>query len=240
MIPFALTADIHGNAWALRAVLEDIDRRGVEVIYDLGDSLCGPLAPAETADLLIERGIPSIRGNDDSALLETNDAALSASARFAIPRLAPRHLGWLRALPPTRRIVDMMLCHATPHSELDYLLEEVQPGAVELREPASIRALLGVVDVRLIACGHTHLPRLVRIAEHVTIVNPGSVGLPAYEADAPYLHAMQAGSPHARYAIVTGSRIEHIAVEYDHHAASACAARNDRPDWARWLRTGRA
>jgi predicted phosphodiesterase len=239
MTPVALTADIHGNAWALRAVLEDIDRRGVEVISDLGDSLCGPLAPAETADLLIERGIPSIRGNDDSALLETERAKLTASARFTIPRLSPRHLEWIRALPRTRRIVDVLLCHATPHSELDYLLEHVQPGVVELREPASIRALLGVVDARLIACGHTHVPRLATIDEHVTIVNPGSVGLPAYEAELPYPHAMQAGSPHARYAIIAGSHIEHVAVDYDHESAAASAARNSRPDWARWLRTGR-
>jgi predicted phosphodiesterase len=240
MIPFALTADIHGNVWALRAVLADIDRRGIEVVYDLGDSLCGPLAPAETADLLIERGVLSVRGNDDSALLEADDAALSASARFTIPRLTARQLEWIRALPRTRRVGDVLLCHATPHSELDYLLEDVQPGVVELRDAASIRGLLGVVDARLIACGHSHIPRLLRIEERVTIVNPGSVGLPAYTADSPYPHAMESGSPHARYAVVSGPDVEHIALEYDHSAAADCAARNGRPDWARWLRTGRA
>lgn len=240
MKPFAVTADIHGNVWALRAVLEDIGRRGIDIIYDLGDSLCGPLAPAESADLLIERGIPSLRGNDDSVLLEPMDSTESPSARFTIPRLTERHFEWLRSLPPTRRLDDVLLCHATPHSEVDYLLEEVQPGVVLLREPAAIRGLLGVIDARLIACGHTHVPRLVAIGDGVMVMNPGSVGLPSYRADAPYPHAMESGSPHARYAVVAGSRIEHVAVPYDDESAADCAARNGRHDWARWLRTGRA
>ena len=49
-------ADIHGNRWALEAVLQDIDRRGIQQIVNLGDHLTGPLDPAGTADLLIARG----------------------------------------------------------------------------------------------------------------------------------------------------------------------------------------
>jgi hypothetical protein len=55
---------------------------------------------------------------------------------------------------------------------------------------------------------------------------------------------MEAGSPHARYAIVTraGSnwQVEHHAVLYDWNAAAEIASSNHRPDWAYWLRTGRA
>lgn len=234
MNPFALIADVHGNAWALRAVLADIDRRGIGAIYDLGDSLRGPLLPAETCDIFLDRGIPSIRGNDDSALLAPSEATASARG------LAPRHFEWLRALPATRRVGDALLCHATPHSEFDYLLEEVAPNSVRLRETAEIRRLLGVVAAPLIACGHTHVPRLVSLGGGEIVVNPGSVGLPAYTADQPYPHVMEAGSPHARYAVVRGGSVEHLAVEYDWRAAAECAERNARPDWARWLATGRA
>jgi hypothetical protein len=76
------------------------------------------------------------------------------------------------------------------------------------------------------------------------LVNPGSVGLPAYADESPHPHAMEAGSPHARYAIVTRSgsnwHVEHHAVVYDWNAAAELASRNHRPDWAAWLRTGRA
>ena len=55
---------------------------------------------------------------------------------------------------------------------------------------------------------------------------------------------MEAGSPHARYVIVTRSgenwHVEHHAVTYDWEAAARLAEENRRPDWAAWLRTGRA
>jgi len=55
---------------------------------------------------------------------------------------------------------------------------------------------------------------------------------------------MEAGSPHARYAIVTRSddnwKVEHLAIAYDWESAARLAERNGRPDWAAWLRTGRA
>ena len=76
------------------------------------------------------------------------------------------------------------------------------------------------------------------------VVNPGSVGLPAYCYDSPRSHAMEAGSPHARYAIVdlddARCRVEQIAVPYDWETAARTAATNGRHDWATWLRTGRA
>jgi hypothetical protein len=69
-------------------------------------------------------------------------------------------------------------------------------------------------------------------------VNPGSVGLPAYDDELPVPHAMETGSPHARYAILDGDRIELRAIEYDVGAAVAAAKKNGRDDWARWLATG--
>lgn len=75
-------------------------------------------------------------------------------------------------------------------------------------------------------------------------MNPGSVGLPAYTGEAPHPHAMEAGSPHARYAILekeaAGWQVEHVSVVYDREEAARTAEGNGRPDWAGWLRTGRA
>ena len=74
-------------------------------------------------------------------------------------------------------------------------------------------------------------------------MNPGSIGLPAYDHSEPYPHVMEAGSPHARYALLTGRPawgVELITVEYDWERASRDAARAGRADWAHALRTGRA
>ena len=85
---------------------------------------------------------------------------------------------------------------------------------------------------------------MVSLAGGPLIVNPGSVGLPAYTDDLPCSHAMEAGSPHARYALLTktvaGWHVELMQAPYDHERAARLALENGRPDWAQWLRTGRA
>jgi hypothetical protein len=74
------------------------------------------------------------------------------------------------------------------------------------------------------------------------IVNPGSVGLPAYEDDTPEYHVMETGATHARYAIlerVQGRWVaELVAVPYDYLLAADQARKNNRPDWEIALRTG--
>jgi predicted phosphodiesterase len=61
----AVIADVHGNSAALEAVLADIEAAGVTEVVNLGDHVSGPLDPGGTADLLMARGFPSIRGNHD-------------------------------------------------------------------------------------------------------------------------------------------------------------------------------
>jgi diadenosine tetraphosphatase ApaH/serine/threonine PP2A family protein phosphatase len=94
----------------------------------------------------------------------------------------------------------------------------------------------------LIFCGHTHIPRVARLTNGQVIVNPGSVGIQAYEGHHPTDHIVEIGSPHARYALVEESAggwiAELIAVPYDWEAAARIAERQARPDWVRALRTG--
>ena len=75
------------------------------------------------------------------------------------------------------------------------------------------------------------------------VINPGSVGLPAYDHDVPWPHVMEAGSPHARYALLTrgaeGWQIDQVLVPYPWEEAAAQARRNGRPDWGEWIATGR-
>ena len=44
----AVVSDIHGNLPALQAVVQDFQRRGVDGVINLGDSLSGPLLPQQT------------------------------------------------------------------------------------------------------------------------------------------------------------------------------------------------
>ena len=58
----AVIADVHGNRWALEAVLEDIEKRAIADVFDLGDCLYGPLDPAGTAEILMTVGATTVRG----------------------------------------------------------------------------------------------------------------------------------------------------------------------------------
>jgi len=242
----AVLSDIHGNRPALEAVLSDIERKQVDAILNLGDSLYGPLDPAGTADILIGSRILSIAGNEDRiVLVREADEARAPSLSYTRECLSESHRAWLSALPETATYRDqMLLCHGTPECDSEYLLEQVTEHGVGLREEADINALLATVKEEVVLCGHSHCPRTVRLPSGRLVVNPGSVGLQAYTDDSPFPHEMETGSPHARYGILSMTsgewKVQHILIEYAHDEAADLALKNGRADWACWLRTGRA
>lgn len=242
----AILSDIHGNRWALESVLEDIRRRGVQQIVNLGDSLYGPLDPRGTADILVGMDIPTISGNEDRELHEPRDEKdFSATLLFTRRQLQPQHLSWLKSLPMTHSIDNtFFMFHSSPLSDHEYLMVEVKDCGVYLRKNDEIASALSQYDETVFLCGHDHIPRTIYLPDGKLMVNPGSVGLPAYTDDLPFPHIMEAGTPHARYSIMRQHRehwsIENIALPYDWHAAAAEAEKNGRPDWALWLRSGRA
>lgn len=241
---FAVLADIHGNALALRAVLADMEALGLHEAVNLGDFFSGPLEAGETADLLMARRFPSIRGNHDRYLIEQDPAEMGPSDRVAFDQLGPGPRDWIAGLPPTLWLrEDIFLCHGTPASDSTHWLERVNPdGSVRSATLDEIEAEAAGLDARLILCAHTHIPRVLRLRDGRVIVNPGSIGCPAYDDTHPVSHQMQTGTPNASYAIVeegaAGWRVSFRSVPYEAEAASRLAASRGRPDWARALATG--
>jgi diadenosine tetraphosphatase ApaH/serine/threonine PP2A family protein phosphatase len=234
-----ILADIHGNAWALEAVLRDAARRGVVEFVDLGDVLYGPLAPRRTYELL--RGVnlvAQVKGNQDRFIVD--GAPANPTLDFVRADLGPEPVAWLASLPAGTVFGDWLLCHGSPASDTAYLLEDVSTGHPRVRGESEIRALLGDETARWILCGHTHVARLVSLASTgQTILNPGSVGLPAYDDDAPVPHFMESFSPHACYATVDRGVVSFHRVPYDWGAAAARARELGREDWARGIAAGR-
>jgi predicted phosphodiesterase len=256
----AVISDIHGNLPALQAVLADIATQGVDQTVNLGDILSGPLQPAETADLLMARGFTTIRGNHERQVLALIDQGqpfdpLSTDG-YTAGQLTAAHCDWIRSLPASLELAggDVLMCHGTPDSDLIYWMETTEPGftgegashATGIRpatadEVTQRLGAAGQAGHSLILCGHTHVPRMVQCGE-VLIVNPGSVGLQAYDDEHPHPHVVENGAPHARYALVekTGSgwQVDLRAVPYDHLAEAREAAGRGRPDWAHALAFG--
>jgi predicted phosphodiesterase len=240
----AVIADIHGNAPALEAVLDDLARLAPDRVVNLGDCLSGPLWPEETAQMLMARDWITVRGNHDRVVAAGNVPPGNRSDAFTRAALSDQSLDWLQRLPATARLDgDILACHATPDDDNRYLSEEVEGRDARLSDEAEIMERLGGETAGTILFGHTHIPRVLRMpATGQLLINPGSVGFPAYDDGTPHPHRMQTGSPHARYALIergpSGWRVDLKAIDYDWAAAGAQARRNSRPDWAEALETG--
>jgi putative phosphoesterase len=239
----AVLADIHGNVAALDAVLADLGHRKPDLVVDLGDRVSGPLWPRETMERLEGLNAWAVRGNHDRQVSTLSPGAMGASDRYAFAELRSDQRKRLEELPLVLAPAPgVMACHATPRRDDLYLLDEIADGRLVRSRTTAIEERLGPVDARVVLCGHSHRPDLVRLPNGVSIINPGSVGCPAYDDPSAPAHVSESGSPHARYAMLDLTEgemaIEFIALPYGYEEAAKRAGANGRPEWAYALRTG--
>lgn len=195
----AVFSDCHGNAIALEAVLDDIERvGGVDAHWVIGDVADMGSDPARCIRLL--RGLGNavvVRGNADravyevdlagelAAIREASDAdALSALmyledaawTRGAITEAGVDHLRWLTGRPlESRQILPdgtrALLVHAAPG-------RDDGPGPLPSDSDEELRGMLAGCGADLVFTGHTHTP-IDRTVDGVRVVNTGSVSNPA-------------------------------------------------------------
>jgi len=162
----AVISDIHGNSLALRAVLDDIDRRGeYERIVMAGDFCLNGPDPADALDLAIERGDDLIKGNTDRDLVNegADDPDLGERKRRSIAwcreQLGEARIQLLDRLVFDVRIVapddsTLLIVHANPR-DLDRLIFPEMP-------PADLADLFEGCDADVVAFGHLHTPFVMR------------------------------------------------------------------------------
>jgi predicted phosphodiesterase len=240
----AALADIHGNADALAAVLADLAGQGADAVLVLGDHFSGPLAAAETWEVLRGLDALSLRGNHDRHLIELPRGAMGLSDGAAHDDLPRAALDWLAGLPPVLQLEGVFACHGTPARDDVYLCERVTPrGEVEGRAPSEVAQSLEGIAAGLTLCAHSHLPRDLRLPDGRQVVNPGSVGCPAYTDDTPVPHVVSCGFVQASYAVLTrgagGWAVDLRRVAYDSARMVARARGAARDDWAEGLASGR-
>jgi predicted phosphodiesterase len=245
MTTISIISDIHGNLAALEAVAEDIKVRGIGQVVNLGDSLSGPLLPLETARFLMASGWLSLAGNHERQILNLRSGRGGPSDQYAASQLGDKEFVWLRSLTHTMQLGnEVFLCHGTPRSDCEYFLDTVDGSFVRLASSSEINERLSGEQSAVVACGHTHIPRSVRTATGQLLVNPGSVGLPAYSDDQPTPHVVETGSTDACYAILSkgedGWLVQHVSLPYDNKTMASLARKRGRPDWEQALLTGYA
>jgi len=244
----AVVSDIHGNIWALEAIVRDMQDLGIERVVNLGDMLSGPLEPSATADFLMSNEWPTLHGNHERQLLACESHAGSFSDQYAFEHTTAAQRNWLKSLPSTLAFEEtgIWACHGAPGDDQAYFLEEVTPQCAHLAPQSLIEQRAQGIEAGLILCAHSHQPRVIALSGNRQVVNPGSVGLPAYTDDTPYPHSIETGSPHARYALCMSVREPegwHVSlrcVHYEYEKAAAAARSHGSEQWARWIETGRA
>ena len=193
----AVLSDIHGNNWALSGVLLNAEKRKVDSIINLGDSLYGPLKPKETFDLIKSTGIISVSGNEDRLIIEKYHN--SSTLNYVLGELNEEATEWLKSQPKTFALEqDIFLCHGTPDSDSTYLIEQIYNVYVCVKNSEMIEDQLTGVKQKIVLCGHSHLPKIVQTRTRL-IVNPGSVGCPAFDDDSPAYHKVETFSNYSRY-----------------------------------------
>ncbi len=190
-------SDIHGVAGALRAVLDDGERLGVERWWALGDLVLFGPHPVEVLEMLAELDdVAFVAGNTDRYVLTDDQphphatpeaamvdvdlvrryglmAAAAAWTRGVLDQAGA--LGVLDALPDrqTTRLHDgtrLLGIHASPASDDG-------PGFDMKSTDDEIGHLLVDIDTDWVVGGHTHDPT-DREVGGIRVLNPGSVGLP--------------------------------------------------------------
>jgi predicted phosphodiesterase len=191
----AILADIHANAFALQAVLDDAITRDVEGFACLGDLVGYHALPHETIALIRERSIKSVVGNHDrmaySATEPPSGGPLARAAMQWTRRvLRDDEVTYLASLPIERRFCgDALLVHSTPWS-IDVRLSAPEDFAKAARRLGATHSWAAICFT-----GHTHVAAVTRVERDGTVhpepaaprklaeggfwfVNPGSVGLP--------------------------------------------------------------
>jgi len=231
----ALISDIHGNIPALEAVYQSIKEKGISEVFNLGDSLYGPLWPEETACFIKNNNFISIIGNEDEDLIkypQKND-----TVKYTLSQLSESTISWLKKLPYFYINNYLTLFHGSPNNIREYFLEKIYNGKIEIKTNEEISKNLGNIKTKYVGFGHSHLERILLIKDQI-LINAGSVGLPAFLDDTPK-HKVETYNNYAKYIVLDNKNVEICYVEYNYKDACKKAIENNRIDWSRYIEYGR-
>ena len=185
----AVFGGVYSNHLALRAVLDDAERRG-ETAWCLGDAGGFGPSPGKSVALLRERGVRMIQGNYDHAIGHAlgdcgcgytdprDNRFAQLSYDYTNARVSPAAREWLCALPPHARWTiegrRVLLCHGSPRRVNEFLWDSQCPDAF-------LAWLLREYEADVLLCSHTglHWQRELEGGGHV--VNVGAIGRPAHD-----------------------------------------------------------
>ncbi len=158
--------------------------------------------PNESIRLIQEKGIQSVMGNHDAAIVDESYDTMNPQAKSALQYthkiISEENIEYLNSLSKklTIQVEDITLCayHGSP---LSPLRQYVYPWAPR----RFLRTLVDMVEGNILILGHTHIPMIFTFTDKL-LINPGSVGQPRDK------------NPQASYMIL---QIEGTKINLEHH-----------------------
>ena len=159
---FAVISDIHGNLEALLAVLDDINMRGIDKVFCVGDLVGYGPNPNEVVNIIRKEGIPSVLGNHDYAVnnpghLKWFNNYARKALEWTINELSDRNKEFLKDLPTIyNEDRHFVMLHGSPR---DPVFEYILPYKTSLIEKSSDLAF-EKFGKNILIVGHTHVSLL--------------------------------------------------------------------------------
>ncbi|GAA1728089.1 metallophosphoesterase family protein [Brachybacterium phenoliresistens] len=183
----AVLSDVHGNLTAYRAVLEDIARRGISTVLNLGDVAGKGPRGSEAVALTRQRCQVTVRGNWDAFLDGPRDQ-LPEDVRWWHDELTAQDRAWLGALPGHHDLLisgrRVRLFHASSTDEFTRVHYHHSPE--QFRDMFRATPFTGDGPVpSVVGYGDIH-DTYVEVEDGLTLFNAGSVGNPLDEPTAAY------------------------------------------------------
>jgi putative phosphoesterase len=193
----AVLSDVHGNAVALEAVVDELAGEEHDLVVFGGDLTWGSL-PEETLELVQSLTTPTffVRGNAERALLEPS-AEPTERERWMAAHHSSEALAFLatfadRVSVDVQGLGPVCVCHGSPRSDNEIVTPKTPA--------ARIRAMTAEIGEHVVVSAHTHIQFDRRVAG-IRSINAGSVGLPYEER-------------HGAFWALLGPDVEHRVTDY--------------------------
>lgn len=216
----AVISDIHANTLALDAVLEQIDKIGVDRVFCLGDILMAGYDPNGTAQKILNiKNLEIIQGNTDKMVANYSEElfekaknkfpCMGYALREDLKIVDKKYIDFVKNLPEKKYIeannLKIQLVHGSPRAQD----ENIYPNL----DLENVEQIVADSKAELILCGHTHIPCGYSLNSGKTVVNVGSVGRSMTEDKMPYWALLQINDD-------ATFQIEHKSTKYDNTKVS--------------------
>lgn len=179
----AIISDIHGNLEALKATINDIEKRNVDKIICLGDTIAKGVHPKECIEIVRSKCEVVLQGNCDRHFSMQHEIE-------ELPDIEQKRVAWNQSMiseEDRNYLLNLPFCHefymsgslvrlfhATP--ELDYKAI-INQDSIETKFkmfcPSNNTVSQNIADI--VIYGHIHHPFMDKIYNR-TLINVGSVG----------------------------------------------------------------